>query len=159
MYYEQKTCLLNKFYLKDFTVNNYKGYTELDCYKHGRELRKSISLLVSKFPKEEKYSLTDQIRRSARSVCACIGESYRKRLYPAHFISKLSDSDMENSETQVWLDFAFECEYLDKESHEKLTEKVKEVGKLLNYMSTIYWINMFAAILYFAILFLVTKHK
>ena len=62
MYYEQKTCLLNKFYLKDFTVNNYKGYTELDCYKHGRELRKSISLLVSKFPKEEKYELASQIK-------------------------------------------------------------------------------------------------
>ena len=110
---------------------DFKG---LLAYQKGFELAMEIFQFSKSFPKEEKYSLTDQIRRSARSVCACIGESYRKRLYPAHFISKLSDSDMENSETLVWLDFAFECEYLDKESHEKLTEKVKEVGKLLNYM-------------------------
>ena len=63
-----------------------------------------------------------------------IGKSHRKRLYPAHFISKLSYSDMENSESQVWIDFAFEYEYLNKENYEKLSEKVKEVGKLLNYM-------------------------
>jgi len=110
---------------------DYKG---LLAYQKGFELAMEIFFLSKSFPKEEKYSLTDQIRRSSRSVCACIGESYRKRLYPAHFISKLSDSDMENSETQVWLDFAFECEYLKREEHEKLSEKVKEVGKLLNYM-------------------------
>ncbi len=110
---------------------DYKG---LLAYQKGFELAMEIFFLSKSFPKEEKYSLTDQIRRSSRSVCACIGESYRKRLYPAHFISKLSDSDMENSETQVWVDFAFECEYLDKEIHEKLSKKVKEVGKLLNYM-------------------------
>jgi four helix bundle protein len=110
---------------------DFKG---LLAYQKGFELAMEIFYLSKSFPKEEKYSLTDQIRRSARSVCACIGESYRKRLYPAHFISKLSDSDMENSETQVWLDFAFECEYLKREEHEKLTEKVKEIGKLLNYM-------------------------
>jgi four helix bundle protein len=110
---------------------DFKG---LLAYQKGFELAMEIFQLSKSFPKEEKYSLTDQIRRSTRSVCACIGESYRKRVYPAHFISKLSDSDMENSETQVWLDFAFECEYLNKENHEKLTEKVKEVGKLLNYM-------------------------
>jgi four helix bundle protein len=110
---------------------DFKG---LLAYQKGFELAMEIFQLSKSFPKEEKYSLTDQIRRSTRSVCACIGESYRKRVYPAHFISKLSDSDMENSETQVWLDFAFECEYLDKQTHENLTEKVKEVGKLLNYM-------------------------
>jgi len=109
-------------------------FKDLLAYQKGFELAMEIFHLSKFFPKEEKYSLTDQIRRSTRSVCACIGESYRKRLYPAHFISKLSDSDMENSETQVWLDFAFECEYLNGENHEKLTEKVKEIGKLLNYM-------------------------
>ena len=86
------------------------------------------------FPKEEKYALTDQIRRSSRSVCACLAESYRKRNYPAHFISKLSDSDMENSETQVWLDFALACEYLDNSAHERLVREVQEVGKLINFM-------------------------
>ena len=64
------------------------------------------------FPAEEKYSLTDQIRRSSRSVCSNLAEGYRKRQYPAHFISKVSDADMENSETQAWLDFAYKCGYL-----------------------------------------------
>jgi four helix bundle protein len=64
------------------------------------------------FPAEEKYSLTDQIRRSSRSVCANIAESYRKRRYVNHFISKLTDSDAENSETNVWLEFALQCGYI-----------------------------------------------
>lgn len=90
---------------------DFKG---LLAYQNGFDLAMEIFFLSKSFPMEEKYSLTDQIRRSARSVCACIWESNGKRHYPAHIISKLSDSDMENSETQVWLDFAFECEYLDK---------------------------------------------
>lgn len=109
-------------------------FTELLAYQKGFHLAMEIFQISKSFPKEEKFSLTDQIRRSSRSVCACIGESYRKRNYPAHFISKLSDSDMENSETQVWLDFAIACEYLEKSTYEKLSLEVKEVGKLLNYM-------------------------
>ena len=90
---------------------------------------------VSKaFPKEEKYSLTDQIRRSSRSVCSNIAEAYRKRKYPKHFISKLTDSDGENSETRVWLEFAMACKYIDKGNFEELEMKSKEVGKLINYM-------------------------
>lgn len=73
--------------------------------------------ISKQFPKEEKYSLTDQIRRSSRSVCSNLGEGYRKRRYPAHFTSKVSDSDMENTETQVWLDFAYSCKYIDKEAY------------------------------------------
>lgn len=86
------------------------------------------------FPKEEKYALTDQIRRSSRSVCASIAESYRKRKYPAHFISKLSDADMENSETHGWLDFAFACEYLEKSTFDRMLSEEMEIGKLLNFM-------------------------
>jgi len=107
---------------------------DLLAYKKAFNLAMDIFQLSKSFPKEEKYALTDQIRRSSRSVCACIAESYRKRKYAAHFISKLSDAAMENSETHVWLDFAFACEYLEKSNHEKLLTEVMEIGKLLNFM-------------------------
>jgi four helix bundle protein len=90
---------------------------------------------VSKsFPKEETYSLTDQIRRSSRSVSANISESYRKRRYPKRFISKLTDADGENSETNTWLDFALACEYISSEQHKDLSNQGIEIGKLINYM-------------------------
>jgi four helix bundle protein len=90
---------------------------------------------VSKgFPKEEKYALTDQVRRSSRSVCANIGEAYRKRRYPAHFISKLTDSDAENSETQVWIDFSFACKYIDENTSISFIQRSEEVGRLINHM-------------------------
>lgn len=109
-------------------------YKELLAFKKGFELAMSIFHISKNFPKEERYSLTDQIRRSSRSVCTCIAESYRKRLYPAYFKSKLSDADMENSETAVWLDFAHACEYISDETHSELSQKAEEVGKLINYM-------------------------
>ena len=90
--------------------------------------------ITKSFPKEEKYSLTDQIRRSSRSVCANFGEGYRKRQYPAHFISKLSDSDMENTETQVWIDFAFSCGYIDKDCHKNLTQASGNIGSFIGFM-------------------------
>jgi len=90
--------------------------------------------ISKKFPKEEKYSLTDQIRRSSRSVSANISESYRKRQYPKHFVSKLTDADAENSETQTWLLFALECDYINKETFNTLSLENTEVGKLINYM-------------------------
>jgi four helix bundle protein len=86
------------------------------------------------FPKEEKYSLTDQIRRSSRSVCANFGEGYRKQQYPAHFRSKLSDSDMENTETLVWIDFSRACGYINKETHTKLTQTSNKIGCFLGFM-------------------------
>jgi four helix bundle protein len=90
---------------------------------------------VSKsFPEDEKYGLTSQIRRSSRSVCSNISEGYRKRRYRAHFISKLTDSDMENSETMVWLDFAFSCGYIDHDTQKQLLQKVNEIGRLLYFM-------------------------
>lgn len=86
------------------------------------------------FPPEEKFSLTDQIRRSSRSVCTCLAEAYRKKQYAAHFLSKLSDADMENSETGVWLDFAMSCRYITQEKHQELLKKNEEVGRLLGHM-------------------------
>lgn len=86
------------------------------------------------FPKEEMYSLTDQIRRSSRSVPANISESYRKRVYPKNFHSKLTDSDAENSETQVWLEFSFKCNYITESVYNELLTESNEVGKLINYM-------------------------
>lgn len=86
------------------------------------------------FPKDEMFGLTMQIRKASRSVCSNIGEGYRKRQYEAHFVSKISDADMENSETQVWLDFALACRYIPENIFTDLTEKSEEVGRLLNYM-------------------------
>lgn len=89
-----------------------------------------------KFPKEEMYSLTDQIRRSSRSVCANIGEGYRKRIYPKHFVSKLSDSDGECAETMIHLDFAKDCGYLNEKKHNELIEEYLQIGKMLGSMMT-----------------------
>ena len=110
------------------------GFRELKVYQLAFKLAMEIFEMTKTFPKEEKYSLTDQIRRSSRSVCANIGEAYRKRRYPKHFISKLSDSDSENTETQVWLDFSLSCKYINREKYNDLTSKSEEVGKLLGYM-------------------------
>ncbi len=104
------------------------------AYQKGFELAMEIFELSKSFPKEEKYSLTDQIRRASRSTCANIAEAYRKRSYPKHFASKLTDSDSENSETQVWLDFSEACNYISIEKKEILINKSMEVGKLINYM-------------------------
>ena len=109
-------------------------FKELIVYKKAFQLAMEIYQLFKKFPSGEKYSLTDQVRRSSRSVCANIAEAYRKRLYVRNFVSKLTDSDAENSETIVWLDFAMECGYLEKETHSKLILETEEIGRLLNYM-------------------------
>ena len=87
--------------------------------------------LSKTFPREEIYSLTDQIRRSSRSVAANIAEGFRKRRYPNMFVSKLTDCDGEATETQVWLDFAFDCGYLSKKNRDQLTLGYEEVGKML----------------------------
>jgi four helix bundle protein len=107
-------------------------YTKV--YKLAFELAMEIYEISKKFPKEETYSLTDQIRRSSRSVGICLLEAYRKKRYPAHFVSKVSDSDMENSETSGWLDFALACKYIDSALHSSLTKKNEEIGRLLNHM-------------------------
>ena len=86
------------------------------------------------FPKEEIYSLTNQIRRSSRSVAANLAEGFRKRRYPNMFINKLTDCDAEASETLVWIDFALDCGYISKENHDRLTAGYQEVGKMLSSM-------------------------
>jgi four helix bundle protein len=111
-----------------------RNVKETKVYKLAFELSMEIFNVSRDFPKEERYSLTDQVRRSSRSVCACLTEAYRKKQYPAHFVSKVSDSDMENSETDIWLDFAFSCKYLSSELYERLSEVNKEIGRLLHHM-------------------------
>lgn len=91
-----------------------KHFRELIVYQKAFEQAMKIFELTKHFPKEERFSLTDQIRRSSRSVCANLAEAWHKRRYPAHFVSKLTDSDAEAAETQVWLDFSLECKYLVK---------------------------------------------
>ena len=109
-------------------------FQDLLAYKKSFALAMKIFEITKSFPKDEVYSLTDQIRRSSRSVPATIAEVYRKRIYPKHFHSKLTDSDGENSETQVWLEFAVSCNYISKETYDLLLAESFEVGKLLNYM-------------------------
>ena len=103
-------------------------------YKLAFELAMEIFEISKSFPKEETYSLTGQIRKSSRSVCICLLEAYRKKQYRAHFVSKVSDSDMENSETSGWLDFSLACEYINATKHKELSAKSAEIGKLLNHM-------------------------
>ena len=90
--------------------------------------------ITKKFPQEEKYELTDQVRRSSRAVCRAIGEGYRKRQYPKHFSSKMSDADMENTETQISIDFALACNYLSADENNNLVTKSEEIGRMLNHM-------------------------
>jgi four helix bundle protein len=107
---------------------------DLIAYKKGFDLAMRIFKISKEFPKEETYSLTDQIRRSSRSVCANLSEAYSKCRYQKHFISKLSDCDAENGETRTWLEFANACNYLNTKDFEELTLKSIEIAKLLNYM-------------------------
>ena len=110
-----------------------RSHKELDTYKIAFDSAMEIFELTKSFPKEEKYSLTDQIRRSSRSVCANLAEAFRKRKYPKHFVSKLSDSEGEAAETQVWLDFSLECKYIDQQAYKKLYEHYDHIlGKLVN---------------------------
>lgn len=112
------------------------GFRSLKAYEKAFHLAMLIFMESKKFPYEERYSLTDQIRRSSRSVCANIAEAYRKRLYPKYFISRITDADAENSETQVWIDFAFSCHYIQSTMRIELTTKSEEVGRILQYMIT-----------------------
>ncbi len=110
------------------------SFKTLLAYQKGFVLSMDIQQVSKSFPKDEVYALTSQIRRSSRSVCANISEAYRKRKYIKHFISKLTDADAENSETQCWLQFAKSCGYISEESEKELETKSLEVGRLINYM-------------------------
>lgn len=115
-----------------FLMND--SFKTLKAYEKGYQLAMNIYIISAQFPKAETYSLTDQIRRSSRSVCANLAEAYRKRKYLRYFLSKLSDSDAECSETQVWLDFAKDCNYISEETYKELKLACEELGKLLGYM-------------------------
>jgi len=110
------------------------GFKTLLAYQKGFDLAMEIFHLSKRFPKTEQFALTSQIVRSSRAVCSAIAEAYRKRQYEKHFKSKLSDADSENSETQLWLDFALACQYIDESKRKELQEKSREIGKLINYM-------------------------
>src|ERR1041384_533176 len=107
-----------------------KSPKDLIVYQKAYELAMEIFEISKRFPAEERYSLTDQIRRSSRSVCTNIREAWAKRRYEAHFVSKLSDSDGENGETDSWLDFAHDCRYLSRDDHARLTAECGEVGAM-----------------------------
>jgi four helix bundle protein len=111
-----------------------ESFRELNVYKMAFELQQEIFVITKKFPKEELYSLTDQIRRSPRSIGANIAESWQKRRYPAHFVSKLSGADGEQAETQHWLDTSLKCKYISSEEHKRLLEKCKKIGRMLGKM-------------------------
>lgn len=108
-----------------------RGHRDLKVFQLAYDLAMEIFRLSKSFPVEEKYSLTDQIRRSSRSVAANVAEGFRKRRYPNMLINKLTDCDGEATETQVWLDFAFDCGYLSKDNHGRLISGYEEVGKML----------------------------
>ena len=113
-----------------------KDFEELDVYLLAVELQQEIYELTRRFPNDERYSLTDQIRRSSRSIGANIAEAWAKRRYKAHFISKLSDSDGEQLETRHWLRTAVNCGYVAKEEYQTLDLKCKEIGRKLGRMMT-----------------------
>jgi len=109
-----------------------KTHRDLVVYRMAFETAMKIFEISKRFPVEEKYSLTDQVRRSSRSVCANLSEAFRKRRYKAAFIAKLSDCESESAETQVWLDFAFECNYLEKSLYHALYQEYDYIiGKLI----------------------------
>ena len=111
-----------------------KSHRDLIVYQKSRLLAREVFEMTKSFPKEETYSLTDQIRRSSRSVGAQIAEAWAKRTYEKHFISKLTDSDGEQHETQHWIETAEDCGYIPHEKSEHLIEKCREIGRLLGSM-------------------------
>ncbi|MHB8789326.1 MAG: four helix bundle protein [Desulfobulbaceae bacterium] len=111
-----------------------ESFEDLDVYQSALKLQQEIFDYTKSFPAEERYSLTDQIGRSSRSIGANISEAWAKRLYPAHFVSKLSDSDGEQNETRHWLTSAYLCEYISAEESKRLTDQCKDIGRKLGNM-------------------------
>jgi four helix bundle protein len=111
-----------------------ESFRDLLVYQRARALQREVFLVSRMFPKDEKFSLTDQIRRSSRSIGANIAEAWGKRRYQGHFVSKLTDSDSEQYETQHWIETAVECEYLDPQKGTALIDDCRQVGRLLGGM-------------------------
>ena len=112
-------------------MSKIESFKDLIVYQKAYKLAMEIFEISKSFPKEEKYSLTDQIRRSSRSVTACIAESWAKRRYERAFVNKLTDSLGEEFETEGWLDYSKDCKYIQKETHEKFLSEYDEVRKML----------------------------
>jgi four helix bundle protein len=110
------------------------SFKDLEVYKASRQLSFEIFMISKRFPKEEIYSLTDQVRRSSRSVGAQIAEAWGKRPYIKHFTSKLTDADGEQLETQHWIDIALDCKYITDDEARELQVKCTAIGKMLNSM-------------------------
>lgn len=113
---------------------NLKHFRDLEVYQIAFKSAMGIFIITKDFPKEEKYSLVDQIRRSSRSVCTNLAEGWRKRKYKAVFINKLTDSMQEASETQSWLEFSLACNYISLDIFNKLDKEYEDIIKMLNSM-------------------------
>jgi len=113
-----------------------RSFRELTVYQNAFEAAMMIFEITKTFPAAEKYSLVDQVRRSSRSVCSNLAEAWRKRKYPAHFVSKLSDAAGESDETRVWLDFSKASRYIDESTYTDLDDRYDHiVGQLVKMMS------------------------
>jgi four helix bundle protein len=112
------------------------SFRDLDVYQKSRQSSRDVFRITKSFPREEMYSLTDQIRRSSRSIGAQIAGAWAKRRYEKHFISKLTDADGEQLETQHWVGVAADCEYLSIEDGQKLIDELGRIGRMLNGMIT-----------------------
>jgi len=108
-----------------------RGYRDLIVYQKSYALAMEIFEITKSFPKEERYSLTDQIRRSSRSIPANIAESWAKRIYPKVFVNKLTDALGEENETEVWLDFSRDCLYINSDKHDDLIGRYDEIRRML----------------------------
>ena len=111
-----------------------QSFRDLIVYQKSRQLSREILKLTKTFPNEEKFSLTDQIRRSSRSIGANIAEAWAKRRYEKHFVSKLTDSDGEQMETQHWIETALDCGYIDQNTSAQLIQNCLEIGRMLGGM-------------------------
>ena len=111
-----------------------KTFRELDVYKLGRVQARRIFNVTKEFPRDEKYSLTDQIRRSSRAVNAMLAESWARRRYPAAFVNKVNEALGEAMETQAWLDHALDCEYITSNLYHELDMSWQHIGAMLNRM-------------------------
>jgi four helix bundle protein len=110
------------------------SYKDLKVYQRQRELAREVFMLTISFPKEERYALTDQFRRSSRSIGGQIAEAWAKRRYENHFISKLTDADAEQQETQHWIGTSLDCAYIDATTAASLESRCMEIGRMLNRM-------------------------
>lgn len=110
------------------------SFRDLKVYQKAFSTSMEIFQLSKKFPTEEKYVLLSQIRRPSRAISSNIGEAYRKRQYLAYFVSKISDANMEATETQIWMDYALECNYILKDEYANVIEKLSEIGRMLYHM-------------------------